>query len=303
MRKKDLIQGEVYKHYNGNLIKFQEYSSKTTIIGEYLGDSCSFYVSYYDSSFTISNLSVTSPEEKHWLEECIKLNKFISKKEALKTFIKKSKFISETEVESANDGYFKVGDKVSIINSKNPVFRNKKYFTIKSFRWNNPKTEICAILNNNFPNGIGIDKLQIYVEPKLKNEFISLKQAVKIKNNNFNNETLLEKAKRLYPIGTKIKSTIGTIGIIQTNNYRNDLKSEDYYYADNGKLELYNFRLNIWAEIIEYPHGFKIGNLIQLLKSEQKLQHVITKIEGNELFYNFNNKEFKILAKNAVKVK
>ena len=44
-------------------------------------------VLYRYSGFAYNNMRLATPEEKHWLNECIKLDKFITFEEAIKTFI------------------------------------------------------------------------------------------------------------------------------------------------------------------------------------------------------------------------
>lgn len=77
-------------------------------------------------------------------------------------------FLSETKVINPNGEIFQVGDKIDMKDSKNPVFKNKNTPTILRFRWSNDKSKICAILDEKQPNGIGIDIIQLYIEPKLK---------------------------------------------------------------------------------------------------------------------------------------
>lgn len=82
------------------------------------------------------------------------------KKQNIKT---KDCFLDEDIVQTVEGGIFKIGDKVKFIKkTKNPVFKNKNHFIIKRFRWTNDNSKICAVVSNNFPNGIGLDKLEIY---------------------------------------------------------------------------------------------------------------------------------------------
>lgn len=93
MNKQDLIKGEYY-------------------VGTYIGNTTSEFIwkCYTDKSFNYEfriitnwsenlsfvkygthswndNIRLATPEEKHWLDECIRLNKFITKEEAIKSFI------------------------------------------------------------------------------------------------------------------------------------------------------------------------------------------------------------------------
>lgn len=70
------------------------------------------------------------------------------------------------KVECSEGGIYKLGDKITVFDKTSP---NKgKIFTIKSFRWTNDKSKICAITELHTPNGIGLDKIELYVEPKVE---------------------------------------------------------------------------------------------------------------------------------------
>lgn len=70
------------------------------------------------------------------------------------------------QVECSEGGVYKIGDKITVFTHDSP---NKgKVFTIKGFRWNNAKTNLCAITELHSPNGIGLDKIELYVEAKIK---------------------------------------------------------------------------------------------------------------------------------------
>ncbi len=88
LEKKDLIIGEVYKHQNGNFIKYQfDGDINGKIKGSYIGNNADKFYRQPDNNFTISCLKLATPEEKHWLEVCIAANSFISYDEAMKKFI------------------------------------------------------------------------------------------------------------------------------------------------------------------------------------------------------------------------
>ncbi len=88
LEKKDLIIGEVYKHENGNLVKYQfDGDINGKIKGSYIGNNANKFYKQPDNNFTISCLKLATPEEKHWLNTCIEADKFISYEEAMKTFV------------------------------------------------------------------------------------------------------------------------------------------------------------------------------------------------------------------------
>ena len=130
-----------------------------------------------------------------------------------------------TKVENNEGNQFFIGDVV--ISSSGTIQ------TIESFDYNKAKTNIIAFTNKQSKtgNGIGIDKIEHYIEPKVEVE-----------------ETLLDKAKRLYPIGTEYKCAYSgdTYDVIFQNF---EQISNSKIHAENSKgCLLYGDK---WAEIIK----------------------------------------------------
>ena len=73
-------------------------------------------------------------------------------------------------VECSEGGVYKIGDKITVFTKNSP--HKGKVFTIRGFRWNNAKTNICAITELHTLNGIGLDKIELYIEPKVKDTFV-----------------------------------------------------------------------------------------------------------------------------------
>lgn len=169
---------------------------------------------------------------------------------------------------------------------------------------------------------ITFDQFWKYVlkeEPKVE---VENKTAINIAKNSFygaypltpeecdqSQESLLKKAKRLYPVGTKVNNyNLGKGCIFTTNsetfyeNYEKNILVEctgigNYSVYCNGK----------WAEVIEYPHGFEIGDMINIKTHHHSYVYKIESIEGNVLFFNNYNSNLpknhnRVLAKNAVKI-
>ena len=133
-----------------------------------------------------------------------------------------------TKVENNEGNQFFIGDEV--IGSKTKI-KSK----IISFKYNVDKTAILAITDKTPNIGIGINHLEHYIEPKVE-------------------ETLLEKAKRLYPIGTVVKSaSFNDVRTIGTDIFkeRNHECSGKIIYADNGGISIYSEQKDKWAEIIK----------------------------------------------------
>jgi hypothetical protein len=89
---------------------------------------------------------------------------YSSKSETIVKFeeivVNKSKLLNDTTAINADGEVFKIGDSIKLINSNS----DKSSFKILSFRWKNDKSEICAVVPN-MSNGIGIDKIELYIEP------------------------------------------------------------------------------------------------------------------------------------------
>lgn len=142
-----------------------------------------------------------------------------------------------TEVQCSEGGIYKIGDKITVFDKTSP---NKgKPFTIQGFRWNNAKTKLCAVTELHTSNGIGLDKIELYIEPK-----VELKQEL----------SLLEQAKLKYPVGTKIISPTSNALFTIKGNIRYGFPgscTEDYIFGNDGECSLYLSHENKWAEIVE----------------------------------------------------
>jgi hypothetical protein len=66
------------------------------------------------------------------------------------------------QVQCSEGGVYKLGDKITVFTHNSP--NKSKVFTIKRFRWTNDKSKICAVTELHTPNGIGLDKIELYVE-------------------------------------------------------------------------------------------------------------------------------------------
>jgi hypothetical protein len=146
------------------------------------------------------------------------------------------------KVESSEGAIFELGDKITVFTKDSP---NKgRVLTIKDFRWNNAKTDICAITEVHNKNGIGLDKIELYSEP-IKKEL-----------------SLIEQAKLKYPVGIKVTNRVASMFdendhlypgdfIIDTQNFE---EIENFITIDliSGEIRtIYNKMNNSWAEIVE----------------------------------------------------
>lgn len=139
-----------------------------------------------------------------------------------------SKFINDKTVINKEGEVFKVGDIVKSINSN---LKDK----IIDFRWKNDKSEICVVLPN-IPNGIGIDKIELYIEPK-----VEPKQEL----------SLLEQVKLKYPVGTKYIPTLRVLSKMTEISNGLFIETPDFILNGRNKTSIYNKRTGKWAEIVE----------------------------------------------------
>ena len=140
-----------------------------------------------------------------------------------------------TKVENNEGNQFFIGDVVKT--------EAGLHFKIIGFKYDENKTKILAIATDNYPEVVkDINDIEHYIEPKVEVE-----------------ETLLDKAKRLYPVGTKFiacntsEECIITTGIFQQemgyefineiDNTGNDIQTKYIYHCIYSKDK--------WAEIIE----------------------------------------------------
>lgn len=100
----------------------------------------------------------------------------------------KYNFLSKTKVISSDGEIFTVGDIITPT-IKNSVNKGKP-FKIKYFRWNNSKTFICAVTSTH-SNGIGIDKIQLYIKPK--SEFVLPEKWMFLYNNKEEFDAIIKK--------------------------------------------------------------------------------------------------------------
>ena len=134
-----------------------------------------------------------------------------------------------TKVENNEGNQFFIGD---IVISDSGFVQ-----TIKSFRYNVNKDNVLA--TTNVCNQISIARLEHYIEPKVE-------------------ETLLEKAKRLYPIGTKFKSATSKRIFTIKNHIQEPCQNPNTIVfgtneinADNKFYACVHSHIREWAEIIE----------------------------------------------------
>ena len=129
-------------------------------------------------------------------------------------------------VECSEGGVYKIGDKITVFTKNSP--HKGKVFTIRGFRWNNAKTNICAITELHTLNGIGLDKIELYIEPKKE-------------------LSLLEQAKLKYPVGTRYRDLSKLLFTITSHNFIE--KNNNLLWAEPCKGILYED--GEWAEIVE----------------------------------------------------
>ncbi len=156
-----------------------------------------------------------------------------------------------TQVQNNEGNIFQIGDKIKGINGCAPRIES---MIISEFRYNNAKTNICAVTQQFSDYGIGIDKIEHVLEFKKDEIVLDI-----IEPQLSENELIFEEAKKRYPIGTKFK--------VVHNNSRCTVLSHDNhkYMFVNGHINLLVeeivgscisatvYRNGNWAEIISKP--------------------------------------------------
>lgn len=141
-------------------------------------------------------------------------------------------------------------DNQTVINSKGEILQigdNVQYskrfdlkpYIIQNFeQYQNGQIRAIARINNKIRN-CNIEDLELVIEPKKP-------------------ETLIEKALRLYPIGTKVKclqgwtNINGETGIIKDNKFRDYTRNSNTIWVNGSRLGLCIYKNGQWAEIINY---------------------------------------------------
>ena len=142
--------GKITKGYN---------STPTTSYGSTFGNEIT-----YDQfkQYRLKENTTVTEEPKVVLEE--------PKDKVLQRIDLLGKGITIGQVQCSEGGVYKIGDKITVFDKYSP---NKgKPFIIKSFRWSNDKSKICAVTELHTPNGIGLDKIELYIKPKVKDDFV-----------------------------------------------------------------------------------------------------------------------------------
>lgn len=135
IKKEELIKGEIYTHLNGNIVKYQYLDNTNNVCGSHIGENKNRFVSdlsIHTGSFNITELKLATSEEKHWLNTCIKLDKFITFEEAMKSFIPEYVECTQEQHQSS----YKVG---IIYKLKNTLIENEiggmAYWTFNQHRF------------------------------------------------------------------------------------------------------------------------------------------------------------------------
>jgi len=204
------------------------------------------------------------------------------------------------EVSNKEGNIFIVGDDVQSIKSK---VKSK----ISTFKMSKDNQAILACTTRSVNFGIGINHLEHYTEPKKKidlmvnilyvkrNDSMWVKDKSKVDYNpnhvefpkveiplpERKFETNLEKAKRLYPIGTVVKTaSFNSIHVIKkTNPY---IGSCNCIYMNIGNTSIYDPRKSDkWADIIGYEP--QVGDKFELLGNSIKQEEpfIIDKFVGS----------------------
>ena len=244
----EFIKGKTYKIVNkNNLEALYNFINEKGIANGWSGTNWKYFKpstkEAYDAQFVVKEPKVVLEEPK---DKVLTLSSNYGKESIVK-------------VECSEGGIYQLGDKIKVFDKYSP---NKgKIFTIQGFRWSKDKSKICAVTELHTPNGIGLDKIELYVEPKKE-------------------LSLLEQAKLKYPIGTKFKNAFrGRNDSEKIFTVESEIKYMHQYigvHTDNQWL----YYGGKWAEIID---DFVLPEKWQIKRTE----------ENHEIINNWMNNHHK----------
>lgn len=216
----------------------------------------------------------------------------------------KDRYLSINIVQSVDGSIFKIGDTVKVFNKSSPNYG--KTFTIKRFRWNKEKTNICAVTSTH-TFGIRLDWIEHYVEKKP--DFILPKKWFIQRNfTNYKiiNEYFLKTVKSL----NSPYLTYGPIGLTELKNDYVSSYSNSYFIRNNyEEITFEQFKQYVLFD------GFKIGDCFhkqkplsgEIIKVNKKQIIDLQYINGQSVaFYkyvdtNYSDSFCRILIKNIIK--
>jgi len=147
------------------------------------------------------------------------------------------------QVQNNEGNVFQIGDKIKGLGT---IASNAGTMIISRFRYTNDRSNICACTKQFHDYGIGIDKIEHVLEFK-KDEIVLDIIKPKIPEN----ESNLDKAKRLYPVGTTYlsASSVKSQNTVVVQSFQQI--NPEMIYGESGKGCLYYY--GKWAEIISKP--------------------------------------------------
>ena len=298
IKKEELIIGEIYKStlYNHIFKYLDKNGDKNPNISKTYNV---FNKDLATIGHGLDNIINTTSEEKHWLNEAIRLDKFITFEEAMKTFIPEYVECIKTSIDRfTKNKIYKVEDKDYV----------KTFVLLDDKNVNTTLPMIGSLWSFKPSTKEAYDAQFVVKEPLPQFKIIeSIETITKVENNEGNQ----------FFIGDVVISSKGTIQTIESFDY-NKAKTNIIAFTNkqsktgNGigidKIEHYiepkvEETLLEKAKIIEHSHDFKIGDKIKLKLDNREFNFVykIIKIEGNVLFFG-NSIHSRVLAKNVIKV-
>lgn len=239
LKKEDLVEGEIYKHSNGSICKWGKNDSVCNIVEKFKGLT-RFPGGYVNLDFTIA-----TPEQKHWLETCIKEDKFIYYEEAMKTFI--PEYVEWID----NIGSGNLGYQTKDCFKKNKIFKTDVELPSYGFQKQNWIKHLEIYANNYKPSTKEAYNAQFVVKEP---EFVLPKKwCIKVTDETRNIINKARSEKGYHPIGYRYATSMNYSG----NNtvYHTEITFEQFKkYVLKETEELSPLKL----AAIEHPHLAKI---------------------------------------------
>lgn len=209
MNKEDLKIGEIYGYYNGAILKWKGneascYLGWDSNIND-LNQNTINNFSKTGGGFSINDIKLATPEEKHWLNECIRLNEFVTKEEAMETFNHSLYKLPEKWVLDVNEENLKLAQSFIHAHKNDYVGYRESWRVDVNDPYNKCYLHYPQIPDSNAHSSFEKHKDYIEITTEQFKKYVLKEGKLKQPSKDASIEEILEYCKKKYPIGTKFK--------------------------------------------------------------------------------------------------
>jgi len=277
MNREDLKQGEYYFNDTGmSDIVFiyndiiSRYSIKAHYYLQIIRPSTRGWFKK-DVQISCQNPRLATPEEKHWLDECIRLNKFITKEVAMETF--KPEFVlPEKWVLHVDIANLELA-KSFIHNHKNDYKGYRESWTI-SLDGTPCYLHYPQVPDSNAHSSFQIQKDYVEITTEQFKKYVLKEGELQQPSKDASIEEILEYCKKKYPLGTKIKCTKR---YTESPYIDNGILTEICYINKGGNI--------IWAKGQSYYVCiYHDGNYAEIVEETKQESPIKLAEQGHKLY-------------------